>query len=158
MSLHIVFVEPQIPPNTGNIARTCAATDTVLHLVEPLGFSIDEKSVKRAGLDYWPFVKLEVHASLDAFMEKYGQGDHRLFLATTKGGHVYSDVQYQDGDMFLFGKETAGLPADFIEAHKETAIRIPMSADTRLRSLNLSNCANIILFEALRQLEFPGLK
>ena len=76
MSLHIVFVEPQIPPNTGNIARTCAATDTVLHLVEPLGFSIDEKSVKRAGLDYWPFVKLEVHASLDAFMEKYGQGDH----------------------------------------------------------------------------------
>ena len=158
MSLHIVFVEPQIPPNTGNIARTCAATDTVLHLVEPLGFSIDEKSVKRAGLDYWPFVKLEVHASLDAFMEKYGQGDRRLFLATTKGGHVYSDVQYQDGDMFLFGKETAGLPADFIEAHKETAIRIPMSADTRLRSFNLSNSANIILFEALRQLNFPGLK
>ena len=158
MSLHIVFVEPQIPPNTGNIARTCAATDTVLHLVEPLGFSIDEKSVKSAGLDYWPFLKLEVHASLDAFMEKYGQGDHRLFLATTKGGHVYSDVQYQDGDMFLFGKETAGLPADFIEAQKETAIRIPMSADTRLRSFNLSNSANIILFEALRQLNFPGLK
>lgn len=158
MSLHIVFVEPEIPPNTGNIARTCAATGTVLHLVEPLGFKIDDKSLKRAGLDYWPFVKLEVHESLDAFVEKYGNGDHRLFLATTKGGRIYTDVQYQDGDMFLFGKETAGLPRDFIEEHKETAIRIPMSADTRLRSLNLANSANIILFEALRQLDFPGLK
>ena len=158
MSLHIVFVEPEIPPNTGNIARTCAATGTVLHLVEPLGFKIDDKSLKRAGLDYWPFVKLEVHESLDAFMEKYGQGNHRLFLATTKGGHIYADVEYRDGDMFLFGKETAGLPKDFIEEHKETAIRIPMSADTRLRSFNLANSANIILFEALRQLNFPGLK
>ena len=158
MSLHIVFVEPEIPPNTGNIARTCAATGTVLHLVEPLGFKIDDKSLKRAGLDYWPFVKVEVHESLDAFMEKYGNGEHRLFLATTKGGRIYADVQYQDGDMFLFGKETAGLPRDFIEEHKETAIRIPMNADTRLRSLNLANSANIILFEALRQLNFPGLK
>lgn len=158
MSLHIVFVEPEIPPNTGNIARTCAATGTVLHLVEPLGFSIDDKSVKRAGLDYWPFVKLEVHESLDAFMERYGNGEHRLFLATTKGGHIYADIEYQDGDMFLFGKETAGLPKDFIEEHKETAIRIPMSEDTRLRSFNLANSANIILFEALRQLNFPGLK
>ena len=158
MSLHIVFVEPQIPPNTGNIARTCAATGTVLHLVEPLGFSIDEKSVKRAGLDYWPFVKLEIHKSLDKFMEKYGTGECRLFLATTKGGRIYTDVQYRDEDMFLFGKETAGLPPSFIEEHKETAIRIPMSADTRLRSFNLANSANIILFEALRQLNFPGLK
>lgn len=156
MALHIVLVEPEIPPNTGNIARTCAATDTVLHLVEPLGFSIDEKSVKRAGLDYWPFVKLEVHESLDDFMKKYG--DHNLYLATTKGGHIYTEVQYQDEDMILFGKETAGLPKDFIAEHEDKAIRIPMSADTRLRSLNLSNCANIILFEALRQLDFPGLK
>ncbi len=156
MALHIVFVEPEIPPNTGNIARTCAATDTVLHLVEPLGFSIDEKAVKRAGLDYWKFVKLEVHKSLDAFMEKYG--DHNFYLATTKGGQIYADVSFKDEDMILFGKETAGLPKDFIEAHKEKAIRIPMSADTRLRSFNLSNCANIILFEALRQLGFPGLK
>ena len=105
MSLHIVFVEPEIPPNTGNIARTCAATDTVLHLVEPLGFKIDDKSLKRAGLDYWPFVKLEVHESLDAFMTKYGQGDRRLFLATTKGGRIYTEPEYRDGDMFLFGKE-----------------------------------------------------
>lgn len=156
MALHIVLVEPEIPPNTGNIARTCAATNTVLHLVEPLGFSIDEKAVRRAGLDYWQFVQLEVHESLDAFMEKYG--DRTMYLATTKGPNTYADVKYKDGDMILFGKETAGLPKDFIKAHEEKAIRIPMSADTRLRSLNLSNCANIILFEALRQLDFPDLK
>ena len=156
MSLHIVFVEPEIPPNTGNIARTCAATGTTLHLVKPLGFRIDDKSVKRAGLDYWPFVKLEVHESLDDFMEKYG--DRRLFLATTKGGRIYTGPEYQDGDMFLFGRETAGLPRDFIAEHADAAIRIPMSADTRLRSFNLANSANIILFEALRQLKFPGLK
>ena len=156
MSLHIVFVEPEIPPNTGNIARTCAATDTVLHLVEPLGFSIDDKAVRRAGLDYWPYVKLEVHESLEAFMEKY-EG-RIMYLATTKGGRIYTEAEYKDGDMILFGRETAGLPRDFIEAHKEQAIRIPMSENTRLRSFNLANSANIILFEALRQLDFPGLK
>lgn len=156
MALHIVFVEPEIPPNTGNIARTCAATDSVLHLVKPLGFSLDEKSLRRAGLDYWPYVKLEVHESLDDFMAKYG--DRRLWLATTKGGQLYTDVEYQDEDMILCGKETAGLPKDFIAAHKENAVRIPMSKDTRLRSFNLSNAANIILFEALRQIGFPGLE
>lgn len=161
MSLHVVFVEPEIPPNTGNIARTCAATDSVLHLVEPLGFSIDDKSLKRAGLDYWPYVKVEVHPSLDAFMKKYGpEGTepHRLFLATTKGGHRYTDFSYCDEDMFLFGRETRGLPRDFIAEHAEHAIRIPMSSSTRLRSFNLANSANIILFEALRQLGFPGLE
>lgn len=157
MALHIVLVEPEIPPNTGNISRTCAATDTVLHLVKPLGFSIDDKSLKRAGLDYWQYVKVEVHESLDEFMEKYG-GKMRMFLATTKGGHLYTDVEYKDEDMFLFGKETAGLPRDFIAEHEEFAIRIPMSRDTRLRSFNLSNSANIILFEALRQLGFPELE
>lgn len=156
MALHIVFVEPEIPPNTGNIARTCAATDSVLHLVKPLGFSLDEKSLRRAGLDYWPYVKLEVHESLDDFMAKYG--DRRLWLATTKGGQFYTDVEYHDEDMILCGKETAGLPKDFIAAHKENAVRIPMSKDTRLRSFNLSNAANIILFEALRQIGFPGLE
>lgn len=156
MSLNIVFVEPEIPPNTGNIARTCAATDTKLHLVEPLGFSIDEKQVKRAGLDYWPYVDLEVHPSLDAFMERYG--DQRLWLATTKGGRIYTEAQFEDGDFILFGKETKGLPRDFIAAHEDGAIRIPMSENTRARSFNLSNSANIILFEALRQLDFPGLK
>ena len=156
MSFNIVFVNPEIPPNTGNIARTCAATDTKLHLVKPLGFSIDDKQVKRAGLDYWPYVKLEVHDSLDSFMEKYGK--ERLWLATTKGGRIYTDAVFKDGDFILFGRETKGLPADFIEAHRESAIRIPMSENTRTRSFNLSNSANIILFEALRQLGFPGLK
>ncbi len=156
MSLHIVLVEPEIPPNTGNIARTCAATDTVLHLVKPLGFDISEKAVKRAGLDYWPFVKLEVHDSLEVFLDKY-QGK-RMFLATTKGGRNYAEVSYRDEDMILFGRETAGLPRDFIESRRDQAIRIPMSESTRLRSFNLSNSANIILFEALRQLGFPGLE
>lgn len=156
MSINIVFVEPEIPPNTGNIARTCAATGTNLHLVKPLGFSIDDKQVKRAGLDYWPYVNLEVHESLDAFMEKYG--DRRLWLATTKAKNMYADVEYIDGDFILFGRETRGLPTDFVEAHQESGIRIPMSEDTRTRSFNLSNSANIILFEALRQLGFPGLK
>ena len=156
MALHIVLVEPKIPPNTGNIARSCAATGTVLHLVKPLGFSIDDKAVRRAGLDYWPYVKLEVHESLQDFMEKYAK-DHTMYLATTKGGHLYTDVTYKDGDMILFGRETAGLPRDFIQEHEDTAVRIPMSEDTRLRSFNLSNSANIILFEALRQLGFPEL-
>lgn len=156
MSLNIVFVEPEIPPNTGNIARTCAATDTKLHLVKPLGFSIDDKQVKRAGLDYWPYVQLEIHESLDAFMEKYK--DKRMWLATTKGGSLYADIKYEDGDFILFGRETKGLPRDFIKENEEKAIRIPMSENTRARSFNLSNSANIILFEALRQLNFPGLK
>ena len=153
--LHIVLVEPEIPPNTGNIARTCAATGTKLHLVKPLGFLIDDKSLKRAGLDYWPYVDLEGHESLDDFLAAY-EG-HRMFLATTKGAKRFTDHTYRDEDMFLFGRETKGLPRPFIEAHKEMAIRIPMSEDTRLRSFNLANSANIILFEALRQLDFPGL-
>lgn len=156
MGFHIVFVEPEIPPNTGNIARTCAATDSVLHLVRPLGFDIDSKAVRRAGLDYWPFVKLEVHDSLEEFLKNHM--DKRMFLATTKGGKRYTDVKYEDGDMILFGRETQGLPKDFVEKNKDFAVRIPMSENTRLRSLNLANSANIILFEALRQLDFPRLK
>lgn len=156
MALHIVLVEPEIPPNTGNIARSCAATGSVLHLVKPLGFSIDDKTVRRAGLDYWPYVKLEVHESLDDFMHKY-EG-RRMYLATTKGGRLYTEIQFNDEDMILFGKETAGLPRDFIHARESDAIRIPMVGETALRSLNLSNSVNIILFEALRQMGFPGLK
>lgn len=156
MAIHIVLVEPEIAPNTGNIGRSCVVTESVLHLVKPLGFETDDKHLKRAGLDYWQYINLEIHESLDAFMEKY-EG-RRMFLATTKGGKLYSQVRYQDGDMILFGKETAGLPRDFIEAHRENAVRIPMGKDTRLRSLNLANSANIILFEALRQMGFPGLE
>lgn len=156
MALHIVLVEPEIPPNTGNISRTCAATGTVLHLVKPLGFCIDDRQVKRAGLDYWPFVKLFVHENLASFLKEYGS--KRMFLATTKGEQLYTEPSYQNDDMLVFGKETAGLPRDFIEQRKQNTIRIPMSEDTRLRSLNLSNSVGIILYEALRQLEFPKLK
>ena len=156
MTLHIVLVEPEIPQNTGNVARTCAATDTRLHLVRPLGFNIDEKSVRRAGLDYWKYLDLEVHDNLEQFFEKYKE--RRMFLATTKGGEMYADVKFKEEDMILFGRETRGLPKNLIERNKDMAIRIPMSENTRLRSLNLSNSANIILFEALRQVGFPGLE
>ena len=156
MAIHIVLVEPEIPPNTGNIARSAAATDSVLHLVRPLGFSLDEKSLRRAGLDYWPYVKLEIHDSLGEFLQIY-EG-RRMWLSTTKGGRYYTEAEFQDEDMILMGKETAGLPAELIRSRKEWAIRIPMSESTYLRSYNLSNAANIVLFEALRQLGFPGLK
>lgn len=156
MAIHIVLVEPEIPPNTGNIARSCAATGACLHLVKPLGFSIDDRSLKRAGLDYWPFVKLEVHESLEEFLQRYR--GMQMYLATTKGTHRHTDVSFQDEDMILFGRETRGLPKELIAQHQEDTLRIPMSADTRLRSLNLANSVNIILFEALRQLDFPGLE
>ena len=157
MSIHIVLVEPEIPPNTGNIARSCAATGSILHLVKPLGFSIDDKILRRAGLDYWPYVKLQVHESLQEFLEEYKEREHRMFLATTKGNRYYTEIPFQDEDMILFGRETAGLPRNFISDNMERCIRIPLSEDTRLRSLNLANSVNIILFEALRQLGFPEL-
>lgn len=152
---HVVLVEPEIPPNTGNISRTCAITGLKLHLVKPLGFSIDDRSVKRAGLDYWDHLDLEVHESLDAFLEKYG--DRKLYLATTHGGVRYTDVSYERGSFLLFGKETAGLPKDLIAQHPDTAVRIPMGSDPDLRSLNLSNSAAVLIYEALRQHDFPGL-
>lgn len=152
---HIVLVEPEIPQNTGNIARTCAATGTALHLVKPLGFSIEDKYLKRAGLDYWPYVNVTVYESLEGFLEQHRED--RLYLATTKGGKNYADVKYEDGSYILFGKETRGLPKDLIAAHYETAVRIPMGEDVNLRSLNLSNSAAILIYEALRQNGFPGL-
>lgn len=156
MTIHVVLIEPEIPPNTGNIARSCAATGAKLHLVKPLGFSIDDKTLKRAGLDYWPYVDLEVHDSLEEFLNKYK--DMPMYLATTKGIRSYSDVSYEEDAMLLFGKETAGLPRTLIEEYRDRTIRIPMSKDTRLRSLNLSNSASIVLFEALRQQDFPNLE
>ncbi len=156
MALHVVLVEPEIPPNTGNIARSCAATGSVLHLVEPLGFSIDDKSLRRAGLDYWPYVKLETHESLKQFMEQYK--GRSMYFATTKGRKKYTDIEFRDEDMILFGRETKGLPRDLIESNADRTIRIPLSEDTRLRSLNLANSVNIVLFEALRQQGFPGLE
>jgi tRNA (cytidine/uridine-2'-O-)-methyltransferase len=153
--LSIVLVEPEIPPNTGNIARTCAATGAGLHLVKPLGFSIDDAQVKRAGLDYWKFVNLEIHENLEEFLEKYK--DRPMYLATTKGIRVYTDVRYERDAMLIFGRETAGLPKDFLKENIEKTIRIPMSDNVKLRSLNLSNSAAIVIYEALRQLGFPKL-
>ena len=153
---HIVLVEPEIPPNTGNIARTCAATGTKLHLVKPLGFDIDDKTVRRAGLDYWPFVDLSVHDSFDEFMKKYE--DRPMYFVSTKGVLRYTDIEYEDGAMLVFGRETKGLDRDLLAANPTRTIRIPMLPDERLRSLNLANSVNIVLYEALRQIDFPGMK
>ena len=153
---HVVLVEPEIPPNTGNIARTCAITGMKLHLVKPLGFSIDDKAVKRAGLDYWDHLELEVHESLGEFLEKYK--DRKMYLATTHGGVRYTDVRYERGSFLLFGKETAGLPKELIARPPDAAVRIPMGKNPDLRSLNLSNSAAILLYEAMRQHDFPGLR
>ena len=152
--VNIVLVEPEIPQNCGNIARTCAATYSRLHLVEPLGFDISEKAVKRAGLDYWPMVDLAVYRSLDDLFARNQIGE--LWLATTKAPRDYSQAAFRDGCWLFFGKETAGLPEFFRAAHRERCIRIPMRADAR--SLNLSNSVAILAYEALRQQGFPGLQ
>ena len=153
---HIVLVEPEIPPNTGNIARTCAATGTHLHLVEPLGFHIDDRTVKRAGLDYWPFVNLTIHESLDTFLSTYP--DAPMYFVSTKGTKSYADVTYEEGAMLVFGRETKGLPRDLLAERKDNTIRIPMVPKEELRSLNLANSVNIVIYEALRQQGFVGLE
>ena len=151
--LNIVLVEPEIPQNCGNIARTCAATRSRLHLIEPLGFDISEKAVRRAGLDYWPMVDLHVYHSLEDFFIQNPQPD--LWLATTKAPRDYTCACFQDGCWLFFGKETAGLPQWFREAYWERCIRIPMREDAR--SLNLSNSVAILAYEPLRQQGIPGL-
>ena len=151
--VNIVLVEPEIPQNCGNIARTCAATRSRLHLVEPLGFEISEKAVRRAGLDYWPMVDLTVYPCLEELFRRSQVFDP--WLATTKAPRDYSQAQFQDGCWLFFGKETAGLPEAFRRAHAERCIRIPMRADAR--SLNLSNSVAILAYEVLRQQGFPGL-
>jgi tRNA (cytidine/uridine-2'-O-)-methyltransferase len=151
--LHVVLVEPEIPANTGNIARTCAATGSALHLVRPLGFSTDDKQLKRAGLDYWHLLNVQYHDSIQELWDKYPEG--RFFYTSTKGGHVYSDVAYKDDDFLVFGKETKGLSAEIRERQPEHVVRIPIRSDAR--SLNLSNAVAIMVFEALRQIDFPGL-
>ena len=152
--LNIVLVEPEIPQNCGNIARTCAATGSVLHLVKPLGFDISEKAVKRAGLDYWHLVDVRVYENLDDFFSR--NDVKQMWCLSTKAPRFYTEVAYEDGCYLLFGKETKGLPEDFLEAHRECCVRIPMRAEAR--SLNLSNAAAITVFEALRQLDYPGLQ
>ncbi len=152
--LNIVLVEPEIPQNCGNIARTCAATGSVLHLIKPLGFDISEKAVKRAGLDYWHLVDVRVYENLADF---FARNDVRqMWCLSTKAPRSYVEADFQDGCYLLFGKETRGLPEDFLEEHRQCCVRIPMRSEAR--SLNLSNAVAITAFEALRQLDFPGLR
>jgi tRNA (cytidine/uridine-2'-O-)-methyltransferase len=153
MSLHVVLYQPEIPPNTGNISRLCAASDCTLHLVKPLGFSLEDKYLKRAGLDYWQFLKLEIHDSWQDFMNQYG--DYRMFFATTKATQSYHQKKYEQGDCLVFGPETRGLPPDVLALSPESNIRIPILNETR--SLNLSSAVAIVLYEALRQIDYPGL-
>ena len=159
MKLHIVMVEPEIPQNTGNIARTCAITGVKLHLVHPLGFDISEKAVRRSGLDYWDKLEIEEHDSLDAFLNKYKPEENNMFFATTKGKTKYTDIDYSQMDevFVLYGKETKGLPEWLLEKYLNTkTIRIPMLPT--LRSLNLSNSVAIITYEILRQNGFKDLQ
>ncbi len=152
--MHIVLVEPEIPANTGNISRTCAVTGTSLHLVKPLGFSTDDRYLKRAGLDYWHLLDLHYHENFAELQQKYPQG--RFWYVTTKGKQTYTEPHYQPDDFLVFGKETAGLPKELLAANADYCIRIPMINDAR--SLNLSNSAAIVLYEALRQQKFTGLE
>ncbi len=158
MKINIVMVEPEIPQNTGNIARTCAAIGAKLHLVHPLGFSISEREVKRAGLDYWDKLEIEEHDSLEKFLEKYKPEENNMYYSTTKGKHVYSDVDYSKMDevFLLFGKETKGLPEDLLLKYIDNTIRIPMRET--LRSLNLSNSVAIVAYEVFKQNGFEGLE
>lgn len=150
---NIVLVEPEIPANTGNIARTCAVTGCSLHLIEPLGFSIDDKHLKRAGLDYWHLLDVHIHKNLPEFLQTVDP--QLLYLATTKGGRRYDEIEIQPGSYLVFGKETKGLPAWLLEQNPRQCFRIPMK--DAARSLNLSNSVAIITYEALRQNGFPGL-
>ena len=151
--LNIVLVEPEIPQNCGNIARTCAATGCRLHLIRPLGFDISEKAVKRAGLDYWHMVEVLDYENLADFFAK--NEVKQMWCLSTKAPRSYTEAAFSDGDYLFFGKETKGLPEDFLKAHRESCIRLPMRAEAR--SLNLSNAVAITVYEALRQLDFPGL-
>ena len=153
--VHIVLVEPEIPQNCGNIARTCAATGSVLHLVEPLGFDISEKAVRRAGLDYWHLVEIHTYPDLAALFQRRPQAAENLWLATTKAPRPYSEAAFSDGCWLFFGKETAGLPQWFREKYRRRCVRLPMREEAR--SLNLSNSVAVLAYEALRQQGFPGL-
>lgn len=150
--LNIVLVEPEIPQNTGNIARTCAATGARLHLVRPLGFSISEKAVKRAGLDYWDFLDITVYDNINDFFSRTN-GPYYYF--STKARHIHSDIKYPDGAYLLFGKETAGLPEQLLHDNPDTTVRIPMINEAR--SLNLSNSVAVAVYETLRQWNYPDL-
>ncbi len=152
--LNVVLFEPEMPANTGNIGRTCVATNTRLHLIEPLGFQISDKMVKRAGLDYWDKLDLTIYTDFEDFRKK--NPGAKVYMATTKAAKAYTDVEYESDCYLMFGKESAGIPEDVLQKNQKTAIRIPMWGD--IRSLNLSNSVGIVLYEALRQNDFLGLK
>jgi len=154
LAFHIVLYQPEIPYNTGNIARTCAATGTKLHIIRPMGFSTDDKMLKRAGCDYWHSVDITYYDSMEECFEAYP--GHRFFFIETEGEKIHTEVDYREGDFFVFGKETTGIPKSILEKHRDTWIRIPMSTEN-VRSLNLSNTAAILVYEALRQVNFKGL-
>lgn len=156
MSLNIVLVEPEIPQNTGNIIRTMANTGATLHLIKPLGFSLEDKYLKRSGLDYWDIANIQYYDSFEELQEKYP--DSKYFYSTTKATKSHADVEYEDGCFLVFGKETKGLPKELVEKNMETCIRIPMVKLERARCLNLSNAVAIVTYEALRQLEFPEMR
>lgn len=156
MSLNIVLVEPEIPQNTGNIIRTCAATNSKLHLVKPLGFSMDDKYLKRSGLDYLDLVEIKYYDSFDELKQKNPHA--KFFYGTTKAKQTHSDVTYEDNCFLVFGKETKGLPEDLLKENLDSCIRIPMLNIDRARSLNLSNSVAIVVYEALRQLDYPGMR
>jgi tRNA (cytidine/uridine-2'-O-)-methyltransferase len=152
--MNIVLFEPEIPANTGNIGRTCVATGTRLHLIEPLGFKLNEKEIKRAGLDYWSELDVTIYENFDDFLSR--NPGAIIYMATTKAVNVYTDVDYEPDCYIMFGKESAGIPEEILLQNKETAIRIPMIGE--IRSLNLSNSVAIVLYEALRQNNFEGMK
>ena len=152
--LNIVLLEPEIPANTGNIGRTCCATGTRLHLIEPLGFQINEKALKRAGMDYWDKLDVVVYESYQDFCEKNPEA--KIYYATTKAPNKYSDVKYEPDCFIMFGKESAGIPEEILKEHPDTAVRIPMVGD--IRSLNLSNSVAVVLYEALRQNNFEQMR
>lgn len=152
--INIVLLEPEIPANTGNIGRTCVATGTRLHLIEPLGFSLSEKALKRAGMDYWPELDVTTYVDYADFLTR--NPDAKLYFATTKGRHIYSDVHFEDNCYLVFGKESAGIPEEILKEHPDTCVRIPMVGETR--SLNLSNSVAVVLYEALRQHGFANMK
>lgn len=152
--MHIVLHQPEIPANTGNIGRTCAATGTCLHLIEPLGFRLNEKEIKRAGMDYWERLNVSRYMNFDEFKSLHPKA--KIWMATTKAKHVYTEVSYGPDDFIMFGKESAGIPEEILVDYEKTCIRIPMFPE--IRSLNLSNAAAIVLYEALRQQKFAQLQ
>ena len=152
--MNIVLFQPEIPQNTANIGRTCVATDTVLHLIEPLGFRLDEKSLKRAGMDYWSQLDVRRYMNFEEFLQK--NPGAKIWMATTKAKHCYSDVSFGKDDYIMFGKESAGIPEEILVKHPDNCIRIPMLSE--IRSLNLSNSVAVVLYEALRQNNFDHMK